>query len=254
METVEDRLVAAGRRIHQRGQTPTIAAVAGEAGLSRSTVYRTAGSQAGLLRLLDVEPDPGARERILSQGMELVGEMGLSRLSMDELAHRAGVSRANLYRLFPGKQILFRELVRSYSPMETLALTVESLAEQPPEVVMPAVARAVTAAVSGRTGMVRTLFYEVTGMEPETREAVRYALARGLGRLLAYISSQIAQGRLRRVHPLLATQAFAGPLLVHVSTRELAARALGVDLDLEDAAVTLAELWVRAMQPTEEEP
>jgi AcrR family transcriptional regulator len=254
MEGVEARLVAAGRRIHKRGQTPTVAAVAGETGLSRSTVYRAAGSQAGLLRLLDLEPDPGARERILSQAMELVGEMGLSRLSMDELARRAGVSRANLYRLFPGKQILFRELVRSYSPMETLALTIDSLGAQPPEVVMPALARAVTAAVAGRTGMVRTLFYEVTGMEPETQEAVRYALGRGLGSLLAYITSQIAEGRLRRVHPVLAMQAFAGPLLVHVSARELSARVLGVDLDLEDAAVTLAELWVRAMEPTEEKP
>jgi hypothetical protein len=62
----------------------------------------------------------------------------------------------------------------------------------------------------------------------------------------------MAQGNLRPIHPLLAAQAFAGPLLVQITTREVAAQMLGVEIDLQAAAVTLAELWVRAMKPGEE--
>jgi TetR/AcrR family transcriptional regulator len=254
MPGIPERLIAAGRRLHQRGRTPTVAAVAGEAGLSRSTVYRAAGSQAGLLRLLEIEPDPGARERILEQAMELVSEFGLNRLSMDELAVRAGVSRANLYRLFPGKEALFRELVRAYSPMEIIGETIDSLGAEPPEVVMPALARAIAGFVAGRPGLVRTLFYEVTGLAPETQEAARYAVGRGLGSLLGYLSRQMELGRLRPMHPMLALQAFAGPLMVNAITRELASRQLGVEIDPEAAAVTLADLWIRAMKPEEEKP
>ena len=37
---------------------------------------------------------------------------------MDDLATQADVSRATLYRLFPGKAALFRAIVVAYSPIE----------------------------------------------------------------------------------------------------------------------------------------
>jgi hypothetical protein len=136
--------------------------------------------------------------------------------------------------------------------METIAQTIENLGDQPPELVMPALARALAAGIGGRPGMVRTLFFEVTGLAPETQEAARYAMGRGLGNLLGYLSRQMEQGNLRSIHPLLAAQAFAGPLLVQITTRDVAAQMLGVEIDLQAAAVTLAELWVRAMKPDQE--
>src|SRR6266498_2074802 len=77
--------------------------VAAAAGVSRATIYRLFGSRDGLLQALDLEPDPGTRQRVLAAALDLVGRDGLARLSMDEVAATAGVSRASLYRLFPGK-------------------------------------------------------------------------------------------------------------------------------------------------------
>lgn len=42
------------------------------------------------------------RERILAAAVEQAGETGLSRLSVEDVARRAGVSRATVYRHFPG--------------------------------------------------------------------------------------------------------------------------------------------------------
>lgn len=73
------------------------------------------------LRALDQHLPAAARERILAAAFELLGQSGLADLSMDGLAVRANVSRATLYRLFPGKPALFRELIKTFSPWELIA-------------------------------------------------------------------------------------------------------------------------------------
>src|SRR5918994_502841 len=96
---------------------------------------------------LGLEPPPKVRGRILDTALELVGRHGLAELSMDELAAQAGVSRATLYRLVPGKDALFAELVRTFSPFEPIAAVLQALGERPPGEVIPAVAHAIAAAM-----------------------------------------------------------------------------------------------------------
>ena len=62
----------------------------------------------------------------------------------------------------------------------------------------------------------------------------------------------MAEGRLRRVHPLLALQSFIGPILFHILTRPLAERVLQLDIEGEAAVTQLAETWLRAMRTEEE--
>ena len=102
------------------------------AGVSRATLYRLFGNQQQLLGELGLQPPPTIRSRLLDTALELVGRHGLAELSMDELATRAGVSRATLYRLVPGKEALFAELVRRFSPFEPIAAVLETMGERPP--------------------------------------------------------------------------------------------------------------------------
>ena len=54
----------------------------------------------------------GVRTRILAAAVEEAGEVGLGRLSVEEVARRAGVGRATIYRHFPGgKEQLTSEAV-----------------------------------------------------------------------------------------------------------------------------------------------
>src|SRR4030095_7360979 len=105
--------------------------LAARAGVSRATLYRLFGSQQNLLQELGLVPPPTVRGRVLDSALELVGRHGLAELSMDELAARAGVSRATLYRLFPGKAALFAELVRRFSPFEPIAAVPETMGSPP---------------------------------------------------------------------------------------------------------------------------
>jgi len=247
-----DTVLAAARETLERDRGASLHDVASAAGVSRATVYRLFGSREGLLQALELEPDPGARERVLAAAVELVGRDGLARLSMDEVAGAAGVSRASLYRLFPGKAALFRALLVAYSPVEAIVAGLDRMRGRPPEEVVPELARMAARTLAGRAGIVRTLVFEATGASEEAAEAVGYVVSSGIANMLGYVVEQMAAGRLRTMHPLVAIHALVGPILMHLITREVAEREIGFALPLEDVAVELAEQWLRAMRRDED--
>ena len=249
---MRDRFLQQASKVLARNPTASVADLAAAAGASRASFYRHFGSRHALLEALEVTPEPDARERILESAVDAVSARGLAGLSMDELAERAEVSRATLYRLFPGRSALMLGLVEAYSPLEPVARLLATRSGDPPEVLMPEVARTAYRSAANRTGLVRMLFFEVSALSPQTEEVANQALGRVVGLVVAYIASQMAAGRLRSMHPLLALQAFIGPILFHILTRPLAERILHLEVDGETAVTQLAEAWLRAMAPEEE--
>src|SRR5215472_10178640 len=177
-QDLRERILAATRARFTEGVAPSLAEVAQTAGISRATLYRAFSSREELLRALAFEPEVESRERLLAKALEILGQQGLAALSMDALADAAGVSRATVYRLFPGKAALFREVVKTYAPFERLALLVEQVADRPPEEVMPQVAHVIVELFGTRVGLYRTLAFEITGLQEETEEAVTFVLER----------------------------------------------------------------------------
>ena len=239
-----------------RSARPTVADFATAAGVSRASFYRHFRSREALLEALEVVPEPGSRERILRAAVEMVGDQGLGALAMDELADRAGVSRATLYRVFPGKAALFTGLIESYSPLEPVSRLLAAGQDAAPLELMPELARtayrAVYAGGENRAGLLRALFFEVSALAPETEEAARGAITKVVGALVMYVTSQMSAGTLRTMHPLLALQLFIGPIFFHILTRPFAERVLSLDIDGETAVTQLAESWLRAMVVKEE--
>ncbi len=239
--------VLAAMRSLPTGGRSTMGELALAAGVSVRTLYRLFGGRSALLRELGCPPPRGARERILEAALELVGRRGLAALSMDELAGAAGVSRATLYRLFPGKAALFGALVRTYSPWEAVAEVLQAAPDGPPEEVVPAVGRAVAAALEGRTALVLRIVHEILEGDPDTLEGVKRTMGRGLPDLIRYLEVQMAAGRLRPVHPVIALQLLIGPIVVHRLTRPLAESLLGFAEPEERVIDRMVEAWLRAM-------
>src|SRR6202158_4026198 len=183
-----------------KGEKPTVAQFAEAAGVSRASFYRAFGSRGALLEALAVEPEPGARQRILEAALTMVGAQGLTALSMDDLATQATVSRATLYRLFPGKAVLFKSLVKAFSPLEPVTQLMSTMQDQPPEVVMPEIARTIFRTVYGsgetRVGMLRAMLFEVSSLTPDPEESAREVMSTILGSVGVYLMAQMQSGRL----------------------------------------------------------
>lgn len=68
----------------------------------------------------------GVDEALLDATLVLAGEVGISGMSMDELAHRAGVSKATIYRRWPSKEALvldaFAHAIRPFDSVDTGSL------------------------------------------------------------------------------------------------------------------------------------
>jgi len=251
-ERTKRRILGRARGLLATGGEPTVGQIAKAAGVSRASFYRAFGSRRALLDALAVQPEPGTRQRVLEAALDMIGARGLSALSMDDLAVRARVSRATLYRLVPGKAALFESLIRTYSPLEPVSKLVAGMGDQPPEVVMPEIARTVYRTIFGpgapRLGVLRAIFFEVSSMSPDAEAAARDLVTTILGSVGAYVMAQMSAGRLRMMHPLLALQSFVGPIFFHVLTRPLVER-VGIDIYGEEAMTALADNWLRAMKP-----
>ena len=232
--------------------------LATRAGVSRATLYRLFGNQQQLLGEVGLRPPPTVRSRIFDTALELVGRHGLAELSMDELAATAGVSRATLYRLVPGKEALFAELVRRFSPFEPIAAVLETMGERPPAEVIPAIAQAMAAAMDGHIGLLLQLLFELSRSDPDrhggadANQDAAQAM-RTLPLVAGYLDQQMAAGRLRRMDPVLAMQALAGPIVMHLlmpaSADSQSGAGRGVSLPVERVVDELVGIWLRAMTP-----
>jgi len=248
-----DRILAGARSTLARDDRASVAAIAAASGTSKAGFYREFESRAALLDALSLGREPDARERILQAALELIGTDGLTALSVDEVASHAGVSRANLYRLFPGKQALFMGVIHAYSPLDAVSQAATAMSEEPPEVVMPELARTVYRVVAGpdapRIGLLRAIFFEVSSLSPDAEAAAQELATAVFASVGAYVMRQMQAGRLRMIHPILALQSFVGPIFFHLMTRPLAERLLGLNMDGEAAVTALAEGWLRSMKP-----
>jgi AcrR family transcriptional regulator len=241
-------VIKAARRELSRRRDSTMEELAASAGVSLRTLYRLFSSRQELLAAVDRKLVPSTRQRVLEAALELLGRGGLAELSMEELAVESGVSRASLYRMFPGKPALFRALIETYSPWEPIADVLATAGDTSPKEVMPRIGEALARALEGRTGALLRMVFEMAKGEPDAREGVRRSLSRGLPDLMEYLGEQMAAGRLRRMHPIIAFQLLAGPIFVHTATRPLAAM-LGFKAPVKEVVRVMVDAWLRAMTP-----
>jgi AcrR family transcriptional regulator len=147
-----------------------------------------------------------ARQAILASAMDLLLDQGLHAMSMDDVARRAGVSKATIYRWWPSKE----------------RLAVDALAEE----------WAPSASTHGRdTGTLRGDLLAL--MRPWVRQLRRRPYARVVAGLLAVAQTDAEFAELYRQHFMQPRRNTARDLLVRARDRGQIAADTDVDLALD---------------------
>jgi len=247
--TIRRQVVTAARKVLSGDPEAPIETIVRRAGVSRATFYRHFGSRDALLESIAYEPRPNARARILTAAQEMLIRTSLNDLSMDDLARAADVSRGTLYRIFPGKAALMDGLIEAYSPLEAVRATVTAHRDEEPAVVLPLVARAIVGIAGERLGLMRAMFLEITGGTEAALTGMRPAFAATLAVLAEYMTSQMARGRIKHMHPLLALQTFIGPIFFHLLSRPVLERLTEMPMSPQDAVDELVAVTVAGLEP-----
>jgi AcrR family transcriptional regulator len=231
------------------GAAPSMDEMALAAGVSRAALYGLFGNRAALLDAIGADVPPSVEERILVAGGEIVAERGFGGLTLDEVAQRSGVSRATVYRLYPGKAALYREVVRAHLPADEAMQMMDSMPDRPPNEVMTTLARSLAQAGEVRIGVLRSVLFEVsTGPGGGNEEFLDEAYL-NVQVVISYLERQMDAGRFRKIDPVLAMQAFLAPVMFHAVSRPVLEQYGLLNLSLEDAVQTLTDSWLRAMAP-----
>jgi AcrR family transcriptional regulator len=247
--TIRRQVMAAARQVLASEPTAPVDRITRLAGVSRATFYRHFGSRDALLDSIAHERRPGARTRILAAAQDMLIRTSLADLSMDELARAADVSRGSLYRIFPGKAALLQGLIETYSPFEAVRAIAAAHPEDPPDTVLPLVARAVVGVAGERLGLLRAVFLEVTSGSRTAVGGMRPVFNATLGVLAEYFARQMAAGRLRQMHPVVALQAFVGPIFFHLLTRPAVEQITDLPLTTDQAVDELVKVAIAGLMP-----
>jgi TetR/AcrR family transcriptional repressor of mexJK operon len=168
------------------------------------------------------KPDQAKREAIIAAARRLFLAQGYG-VSVDSIAHEAGVSKQTVYKAFPGKVDLFTEIASRISEGIVAPLDETRAAAAPPAVVLSDFARHLFEVVytESSIGLHRVLVAERAQFADLAAAFYRVGPGAMRLRLAQYIARETERGRLYAADPEMAAEHFLGMLSGHRYLRRL---------------------------------
>ncbi|MBL8701410.1 MAG: TetR/AcrR family transcriptional regulator [Alphaproteobacteria bacterium] len=201
---------------------------------------------------------PDARPgEILEAALALFVEKGFAATRLEDVAARAGLSKAALYLYFDDKQTLFEAVVRQRLTGNFDALSAMVAAHRGP--IGPLIGQ-IFAFIGGRivdtpiAGIVKLVIGESRAFPEIGRFYLREVIGRGLPLMEQLVVRGIASGEFRRVDPAFAVRSMIGPMMLAMVWRSVLEPIGAAKLDVAAFSAHHADFVVHALKAGEPRP
>lgn len=175
-------------------------------------------------------------DEILDAALDVFIETGFDAARMDDIAARAGISKAGVYLYFDSKEALLRALIsREISPIAAQLTAIAEAGAADPEATLRLMATAAIERLSDqRFFAVPRLIIAISGRFPDIADFYRTEIVEtAMAALAKLVTAGIDKGVFRPVDPVLTVRAIIGPVMFAALWRHV----LRGDLDIPPAKV-----------------
>lgn len=154
-------------------------------------------------------------EEILDAALDEFTERGFDAARMEDIARRAGLSKAGVYLYFESKEALLKALIQAkVQPLAEQASKLAAAGEADPMGSLRLLARMAAARIAEpKIFAIPRLVIGLSGRFPEIADFYRtHVVEQARGALEHLLNAAMAQGQIRQVDTRAASRAFLGPL------------------------------------------
>lgn len=195
-------------------------------------------------------------EQILNVAKELFARLGFEGATTRQIAARAGVNEAILFRHFPSKEDLYWAVIEGSCQSKGSRSRLEekfAVAEDDREVFRQ-IAEEILQHSEQDPAMMRLLLFTALENHRLSHRFFQSYIANKYEILAAYIRRRIREGAFRNVDVHLAARSFVGMLIYHALIQELFGGKHYQHFDRRHVSETLTNIWLEGMKARSERP
>jgi AcrR family transcriptional regulator len=190
------------------------------------------------------------RLQIMEAAKELFARQGFEGTTTRQIAQRARVNEAIIFRHFPGKEDLYWAIIDHQCEVagwqQSLQRHLSSGASQ--REVFAGIAEEILIRRAKDGSLSRLLLFSALENQRRSQRFFQTHVVEYYELIAEYIRRRIEEGVFRAVNPLLAARGFVGMIVYHSQIQEIYGAKRYQDFDVKEVSETLTDIWLGGME------
>jgi TetR/AcrR family transcriptional regulator len=198
-------------------------------------------------------PARDRRLQIMEAAKELFARQGFEGTTTRQIAERARVNEAIIFRHFPGKEDLYWAIIDRESELAGWQPALErqlSSGESDREV-FASIAEDILVRRAKDGSLSRLLLFSALENQRRSQRFFQVHVVAYYELIAEYIRERIEEGAFRAVNPLLAARGFVGMIVYHSLIQEIYGAKRYQEFDVKEVSETLTDIWLGGMEVRE---